>query len=1847
MNVGIYQTKVSIDSTNEYGDMIGNYKGEVQTILKIKQGNIDATSSFEIYFPSPMLNPSINGHIEYGQTLGEITMTQGSGYVAKYMYKIENAQGNYEYTKRIVEGNFIIADRKYSEDIDASIEDFVLEMTEKIKEVGRYTGSKVMYMCVIPEDKTNFIVCSSNVNITVIKAKPTFENLVISELTYGNISSEITIQGFLKEGDTRPSFTISSIEYDGEKCLNPMANSLPITGVLQYTDRENKMLTAGAQKLSFSFIPYDDINIKTLSTINLDVIVNKAALELETVEGEQLEEGELITRVYGDSFDTPLINVYKYVYGIRTLDNSFKLSYTYTDSQDNLVEMNAFSNAGIYTMNIDVIDNNYFGTLCEQIEIEKADPILNTLPQSSTVTYGMDMSNVQLVNGRMQHPITYRTVNGNFVFKGEAQSPNTVGDVSYDIQFIPNDLQNYNSIDLSFKIRVKKAIAQIQLSDLSFVYSGLIKQPTYTTNIIKRISGDSFSYINLDENGNEFLEGDTYLDVFFSYNTSNGSVPINAGTYAITANINDTYYEGSINEQFVITQANATIIVKEASRLKNFNNGLLSLDYIVKDMNGNTINAMAVQSFKNYDNVQMQENPRDVGFYYVYLELRDTNYIGNASSTLSIAINEIKVSNLHQVYGTKLPIETSQIPFSASSNIYFQEIKTNGLLGDIIDVQPTNAGSYKVFIEYPAEYNNGYTTSREYILDIEKREVLLTYNGNFVYTYSGEKNNQLNSDLNKIRTSPITLYTLNKNKYFYDEDLDEFIEEEPKNVGQYWMKIVIDDYNYCGENDFIYSIEKATPTIKTNPIVQPLIYTDDGTNAVIEGGEVIFNGIVKTGSYSLVENTMNLEVGLHTVKYFFVPDDIQNLNPIYGDVEIAITPKDLSDAIVFAGDTTVQYNAKPHCINASIVSGERVLIEVFYNRSKSAPREKGIYTITANVIDKNYVGFAEWGNKLNIIVGLPVIKAPLLTDINVGERISESEIYGGYAYIDGTGEFIDGELIADTATLIPGTFSFTNPDKIMTEANLRDVEVSFKPFASNNFSNVIFLCKVKVSGQNPIIGNVIVSQKETDKTIYYGQDLSNFNLYFENNPEGATEGILSFEDNSYIPEVGKKVKYKFYPNDDIVYNIIEGEADITINKTTPVVQSISAKAFYGEPVMSAIFNAKLLNQYNSDINVDGEFELTHVDNINDLSAILLPNNVSMGTIPDAQGCTKIYGRYIFISNNYTTIEGDIEISCFHKIEDVNIEITNFSKQYNGMPIIVDDMEIHTASTQHPLYNDNYQIRIYDKYGRESEGTEVGIYTISIEIDDVIYYGKKTVSFEIEKADISQFICLSYTQATYGDAINKPFIVLNNYESNILQENFIIEFKKNTESSDCYNETMPAGAGIYDVRVRVVSNGSYQGEKTLTFTINKKIAQIVVNGTTEFYGRVEPLEVISVEYDLAPTITYYSNTYNRTTRVPSCAGDYIARIEIIDDNYTAKVGSYYFVEVNFKIEQAQLTIQERPIISQIIYGQKYKDINITGGEITYGQDTIVIGKYEFINPDVVPSAGLQTTSIVFLPYNMNFKPLLISNVEVLVEKANAEILFTSISAVYDGTNKQDCLKYVSDSESQWEIIFMQNGNEVLPINAGTYDIKIKILSNNYQLEKDSNGNSIIEKSNVAKFVINKASMESYTNPVPTSISYGQSLASSTLNSDAYFGYGVASYYNIDGFVEGSFHYLNSGMVLGDSGIYTVNIVFVPADRNNYNNFNAQIEVEVIPAFATISVTNNEYIYGTPIAVPTFITNPSNLTVAHNMNCIGDILDCGIYVYRVWITSPNYDNEENYFDFNITIYKKKVGLEFIQN
>jgi len=202
----------------------------------------------------------------------------------------------------------------------------------------------------------------------------------------------------------------------------------------------------------------------------------------------------------------------------------------------------------------------------------------------------------QVYNGST-HPVTVAGVESPFTYAvqygGSATAPTNAGTYSVLVQILSGTevIGTYVT-----EMVIAKATATITLANLNHTYDGTTKAASATTNP----SG---------------------LSVNISYNPTN---PVNAGSYAVTATINDSNYEGTNTGTLVISKATATVNISNLSQQYDGSPKPVTV----------TTNPIGLAVTITYNGSTTV--PSQPGDYAVVATINESNYEGTASATLVI-----------------------------------------------------------------------------------------------------------------------------------------------------------------------------------------------------------------------------------------------------------------------------------------------------------------------------------------------------------------------------------------------------------------------------------------------------------------------------------------------------------------------------------------------------------------------------------------------------------------------------------------------------------------------------------------------------------------------------------------------------------------------------------------------------------------------------------------------------------------------------------------------------------------------------------------------------------------------------------------------------------------------------------------------------------------------------------------------------------------------------------------------------------------------------------------------------------------------------------------------------------
>ncbi len=398
--------------------------------------------------------------------------------------------------------------------------------------------------------------------------------------------------------------------------------------------------------------------------------------------------------------------------------------------------------------------------------------------------------------------------------------------------------------------------------------------------------------------------------------TYNGSEepPVDAGTYEVVVSVADTNFVGSLTATLEISPAVAEVIFDEAS---------LSQVY-----DGEPKEALATSLPEgleiDYEYVDLQGAPIDVGLYTVIATINDPNYTGSATAELEISNATAQIifdeESLTQVYdGSPKEVLISSIPEGLDAVIEYNGSTT----------PPTEVGEYSV-VATVSDPNYTATAIATLTISPATAEVLFD-EGSLTQVYDGSPKEASASTIPEGLTVVISYPGL---------------EGAPTNAGTYQVEATIDDPNYVGTSTAELTILPAIAEVSF--VEESLLHTYDGEakNADVETVPFGLNVII---SYPGIEGSP-VDAGTYAVIA-----EIEDANYI-GSISGILTIDQAEAAIIFDEESLEQvYDGSPKTVEASS-DPEGLGIAIDYVDLSSAPIDAGEYLVAAFIDDPNYVG---------------------------------------------------------------------------------------------------------------------------------------------------------------------------------------------------------------------------------------------------------------------------------------------------------------------------------------------------------------------------------------------------------------------------------------------------------------------------------------------------------------------------------------------------------------------------------------------------------------------------------------------------------------------------------------------------------------------------------------------------------------------------------------------------------------------------------------------------------------------------------------------------------------------------
>ncbi|MBL7939758.1 MAG: S8 family serine peptidase [Flavobacteriales bacterium] len=365
-------------------------------------------------------------------------------------------------------------------------------------------------------------------------------------------------------------------------------------------------------------------------------------------------------------------------------------------------------NAGTYTVQVNVNDPNYVGSLSATLVIDKATAQITITPGTLTQTYNGSAKSVAVttVPAGLTNAVTYN---------GSATAPVNAG--SYAVVATVNDPNYTGTASATLEVLKATATVTITTNSCTQTYNGSARTVTVTTS-------------------------PAGLATTVTYNGST-TAPVNAGSYAVVATVNNPNYTGTASATMVIQKASAVVTITTNSCTQTYNGTARTVTV--------TTSPAGLATTVTYNGSTTA--PVNAGSYAVVATVSNPNYTGSRTATMVIqkATATIALGALTQTYtGTARTVTVTTVPAGLTCTVTYSGSTT----------PKVNAGSYAVV----ATVNDvNYTGSRTGTLVIQKAPATATTGiyamskggsiPSFTATYSGFLNGQTASVVTSVSFS--------------------------------------------------------------------------------------------------------------------------------------------------------------------------------------------------------------------------------------------------------------------------------------------------------------------------------------------------------------------------------------------------------------------------------------------------------------------------------------------------------------------------------------------------------------------------------------------------------------------------------------------------------------------------------------------------------------------------------------------------------------------------------------------------------------------------------------------------------------------------------------------------------------------------------------------------------------------------------------------------------------------------------------------------------------------------------------------------------------------------------------
>jgi prolyl-tRNA editing enzyme YbaK/EbsC (Cys-tRNA(Pro) deacylase) len=549
------------------------------------------------------------------------------------------------------------------------------------------------------------------------------------------------------------------------------------------------------------------------------------------------------------------------------------------------------------------------------------------------------------------------------------------------------------------------------------------------------------------------------------------------------------------------------------------------------------------------------------------------------------------------------------------------------------------------------------------------------------------------------------------------------------------------------------------------------------------------------------------------------------------------------------------------------------------------------------------------------------------------------------------------------------------------------------------------------------------------------------------------------------------------------------------------------------------------------------------------------------------------------SGNYDVVVSNYVGSVTSSVAVLNVQpapatitLSNLIQTFDGNAKSPSVTTVPTNLTVNLTYN-----------GSPNAPTNAGSYTVVGTISDPNYTGSLTNTLVINQATPVIGTLPTASTITYGQT---------------LANSTLSGGAASTAGSFAFTTpTIAPNAGTTNVPVTFTptdTNNYTTTNALVAVSVNQALATVTLTSLNQTYnGTAKPVSAAT-----SPLGLNVGLTYNGFSFAPTNAGSYVVVATINSTNYFGSATN------TLVIGQATATVAIGSLNQT--YNGAAKPVSVTTSPLGLNVNLT----YEGLA--IVPT-NAGSYIVVATVTNLNYAGSATNT--LLVAKAAGLVNLSNLVQTFDGTAKSITATTVPTNLT---VNLTYNGIANAPTNVGSYAVAGTISDTNYQ----GSVTNIL--------AINPATPTITTSPTASAITYGQTLANSTLNG------GAAS-------TAGSFSF-TTPTIAPNAGTTNVPVTFKPTDTNNYTTATINVLVPVNQAVATVTIGNLSQTY-TGTARPVSVTTiPANLSVTLTYNGLPVApTNVGNYTVSATVNDLNYVGSSG----NILTVNKATGLLTLTN